>query len=153
MDLSGSNFWPKPNVDSRAVLLTPKDDWPGCANPKLFVKLSRALFSSRRKTVRNNLQGFVNNASKTLEYLEKAAIRGYQGAYEELIDYCKRKNKNDLANQYADNFFKSSYRDYQDINIRYYAFRPLAKCYRYGYGTPRDEKKAIEVYNGVERNN
>ena len=74
MDLSGSNFWPKPNVDSRAVLLTPKDDWPGCANPKLFVKLSRALFSSRRKTVRNNLQGFVNNASKTLEYLEKAGI-------------------------------------------------------------------------------
>ena len=24
MDLSGSNFWPKPNVDSRAVLFTKK---------------------------------------------------------------------------------------------------------------------------------
>ena len=74
MDLSGSNFWPKPNVDSRAVLLTPKADWPGCANPKLFVKMQRALFSSRRKTIRNNLQGFLSNASKTVEYIEKAGL-------------------------------------------------------------------------------
>ena len=74
MDLSGSSFWPKPNVDSRAVLLTPKADWPGCENPKLFVKMQRALFSSRRKTIRNNLQGFLNNAAKTVEYLEKAGL-------------------------------------------------------------------------------
>ncbi len=74
MDLSGSNFWPKPNVDSRAVLLTPKVDWPGCANPKLFVKMQRALFSSRRKTIRNNLQGFLSNAAKTVEYIEKAGL-------------------------------------------------------------------------------
>ncbi len=74
MDLSGSNFWPKPNVDSRAVLLTPKADWPGCSNPKLFVKIQRALFSSRRKTIRNNLQGFLSNAAKTVEYIEKAGL-------------------------------------------------------------------------------
>ena len=74
MDLSGSSFWPKPNVDSRAVLLTPKADWPACNNPKLFVKMQRALFSSRRKTVRNNLQGFLSNTEKTLDYLNKAGI-------------------------------------------------------------------------------
>ncbi len=74
MDLSGSNFWPKPNVDSRAVLLTPKADWPGCQNPKLFVKMQRALFSSRRKTIRNNLQGYLNNSEKTVEYLQKAGL-------------------------------------------------------------------------------
>lgn len=74
IDLGGANFWPKPNVDSRAVLLTKKQDFPGCENPELFVKIQRALFSSRRKTVRNNLQGFVKNNDLTLKYLEEAGI-------------------------------------------------------------------------------
>jgi 16S rRNA (adenine1518-N6/adenine1519-N6)-dimethyltransferase len=74
IDLSGSNFWPKPNVDSRAVIFTKKEDFPRCTNPKLFIKMQRALFSSRRKTVRNNLQGFLNNNEKTMVCLEKAGI-------------------------------------------------------------------------------
>ena len=74
IDLSGSNFWPKPNVDSRAVIFTKKEDFPCCTNPKLFIKMQRALFSSRRKTVRNNLQGFLNNNEKTMLCLEKAGI-------------------------------------------------------------------------------
>ncbi len=74
IDLSGSNFWPKPNVDSRAVIFTKKEDFPRCTNPKLFIKMQRALFSSRRKTVRNNLQGFLNNNEKTMLSLEKAGI-------------------------------------------------------------------------------
>ena len=45
MDLSGSNFWPKPNVDSRAVVFTKKADFPRCSDPKLFIKMQRALFS------------------------------------------------------------------------------------------------------------
>ena len=56
MDLSGGSFWPKPNVDSRAVELVGRNDWPGCANPKLFQSSLRALFSSRRKTVHNNFK-------------------------------------------------------------------------------------------------
>ena len=74
IDLSGSNFWPKPNVDSRAVIFTKKEDFPRCTNPKLFIKMQRALFSSRRKTVRNNLQGFLNNNEKTMLCLEKTGI-------------------------------------------------------------------------------
>ena len=74
IDLSGSNFWPKPNVDSRSVIFTKKEDFPRCQNPKLFIKMQRALFSSRRKTVRNNLQGFLNNNEKTMLCLEKAGI-------------------------------------------------------------------------------
>ena len=74
MDLSGSNFWPKPNVDSRAVVFTKKTDFPCCKNPSHFVKMQRALFSSRRKTVRNNLQGFLNNNELTNECLLKANI-------------------------------------------------------------------------------
>ena len=74
LDLGGSNFWPKPNVDSRAVLMTRKDDFPKCNNPQLFVKMQRALFSSRRKNVRNNLSIFLKNNDLTMACLEKAGI-------------------------------------------------------------------------------
>ena len=74
IDLSGANFWPKPNVDSRAVVFTKREDFPRCNNPKLFIKMQRALFSSRRKTVRNNLQGFLNNNDKVMDCLSKAGI-------------------------------------------------------------------------------
>ena len=73
-DLSGSNFWPKPNVDSRAVLFTKKEAFPNCKNPQSFIKMQRALFSSRRKTVRNNLSGFLNNNELTLAVLNTAGI-------------------------------------------------------------------------------
>ena len=74
IDLSSGNFWPKPNVDSRAVLFTKKENFPGCKNPKLFVKLQRSLFSSRRKTVRNNLAQFLKNNDFAAECLKKADI-------------------------------------------------------------------------------
>lgn len=74
LDLTGGNFWPKPNVDSRAVAMTKKAGFPGCNNPKLFVRMQRALFSSRRKTVRNNLSGFLKSSDLTLKALEQAGI-------------------------------------------------------------------------------
>ena len=74
LDLNGNNFWPKPNVDSRAVMMTPKENFPCCKEPEHFCKLQRALFSSRRKNVRNNLTGFIKNNDKALEYLKKAQI-------------------------------------------------------------------------------
>lgn len=74
MDLGGANFWPKPNVDSRAVVMTPKKDFPLCSDTSLFIKLNRALFSSRRKNVRNNLEIYLKNKELTLEVLNKAGI-------------------------------------------------------------------------------
>ena len=74
LDLSGANFWPKPNVDSRAVLMTKKEDFPRCKDPLLFMKIERALFSSRRKTVRNNLSIYLKNNDLALDYLKKADI-------------------------------------------------------------------------------
>ena len=74
LDLAGGNFWPKPNVESRAVVFTKKADFPGCKNPALFVKMQRALFSSRRKTVRNNLSQFLKNNDLAVNCLEKAGI-------------------------------------------------------------------------------
>jgi len=80
MDLGGTNFWPKPNVDSRSVVFTKKADFPGCKNPSLFVKMQRALFSSRRKNVRNNLSAFLKNNDLCLRALEKAGIEASKRA-------------------------------------------------------------------------
>lgn len=74
MDLTGGNFWPRPNVDSRAFEMNIKADFPLCQNPKLFMKVQRALFSSRRKNVRNNLTIYLSNADKANAALEKAGI-------------------------------------------------------------------------------
>ncbi len=59
MDLAGGNFWPQPNVTSRSVELKRRLDWPACRNPEVFLSMQRALFSSRRKTVRNNLSAYL----------------------------------------------------------------------------------------------
>lgn len=65
-DLAPGNFWPQPNVLSRAVLLKKKAHPAVCRDERLFFSLVRALFSSRRKTVKNNLDAWVQreNAGK-----------------------------------------------------------------------------------------
>lgn len=61
LDLAGGNFWPKPNVTSRAVLMTKRDDFPRCKNPEFFMKMLRQLFLQRRKTIKNNLSKIANS--------------------------------------------------------------------------------------------
>jgi len=53
-EVSPSSFWPQPHVASSIVLLKRKYT-KDCINETLFVKLVNALFSSRRRTVKNNL--------------------------------------------------------------------------------------------------
>ncbi|MBQ9239616.1 MAG: ribosomal RNA small subunit methyltransferase A [Treponema sp.] len=74
MDLAGGNFWPRPRVDSRAVVLTPRADFPRCKNPPLFMRLQRALFLSRRKNIRNNLTAFLGNGDAAARALTLAGI-------------------------------------------------------------------------------
>lgn len=74
LDLSGGNFWPRPNVDSRAVIMTKKADFPCCENKDLFMKMQRSLFVSRRKNVRNNLTSFLADGDKASRVLAKAGI-------------------------------------------------------------------------------
>ena len=85
VDLAGGNFWPVPNVASRAVLMTKREDFPRCQNPKLFMKMLRQLFSSRRKTVRNNMLALAGN-EKTDQALEKAGIKGSVRAEDLSVD-------------------------------------------------------------------
>ena len=57
MTIRPSSFYPQPNVDSMAVLLEKKDTQK---YPAVFYPLVRALFSSRRKTIKNNLLNFLS---------------------------------------------------------------------------------------------
>lgn len=73
-DLSGGSFWPRPNVDSRAVKMTKRDDFPRCKDIDHFMKIQRSLFVSRRKTVKNNLGTFYQDMAKAEKVLENAGI-------------------------------------------------------------------------------
>ena len=74
LDLAGGNFWPVPNVASRAVLMTKKADFPRCKNPSLFMRMIRQLFSSRRKTVRNNLLKMAGGGENCDKVLAAAGV-------------------------------------------------------------------------------
>jgi 16S rRNA (adenine1518-N6/adenine1519-N6)-dimethyltransferase len=54
MLLRGASFYPVPRVESQALLLDLKPDAAGY--PPAFYALTRRLFASRRKTLRNNLR-------------------------------------------------------------------------------------------------
>lgn len=74
MDLGGGSFWPRPNVDSRAVVMEQREDFPRCQNPEHFMKLLRGLFASRRKTIKNNLTVFYSNGEQAAAVLDEAKI-------------------------------------------------------------------------------
>ena len=75
-DIAPAAFWPKPNVESRALRFTKKESPQPVRDARLFLSLVRGLFSARRKTVKNNLSTILAaRGKKTLpaESLLKAA--------------------------------------------------------------------------------
>lgn len=74
LDLGPSAFWPRPNVSSRSLILNAREDFPRCIDSALFVKMTRALFSSRRKTIRNNLSRFLSNTLQAEKVLRDCGI-------------------------------------------------------------------------------
>ncbi len=66
-DIGASAFWPQPRVVSSVVRLTPRPD-PVAASDRLgFSRFVRAGFSSRRKTLRNNLLQWKASWVQTLD--------------------------------------------------------------------------------------
>ena len=65
-DIAPAAFWPKPNVDSRALILTKKQNPPPVRNTRLFLQLVRSLFSARRKTVKNNIAPLLASIGKNV---------------------------------------------------------------------------------------
>lgn len=101
IDLAGGSFWPKPNVDSRAVLMQKKQDFPRCLNVEHFMKLQRALFVSRRKTVKNNLTQFYSDAKKAEQVLSRAKIDATERA--EKLSIEEILNLSDISFSYENN--------------------------------------------------
>lgn len=68
-------FWPVPNVDSAVVMMT-KRETPLVENSYApsFIKLSRLIFSQRRKTVKNNLKATGLSSQSLDQALEDAGI-------------------------------------------------------------------------------
>ena len=58
MLIHSSSFYPQPNVDSMGVLLEKREE---LLCPAVFYPLVRSLFSSRRKTIKNNLTSFITS--------------------------------------------------------------------------------------------
>jgi len=65
MVIRPSSFYPQPNVDSMGVLLEKKSS--GTQIPAIFFRLVRAMFSSRRKTIKNNLTVFLSSIFGNLQ--------------------------------------------------------------------------------------
>jgi 16S rRNA (adenine1518-N6/adenine1519-N6)-dimethyltransferase len=94
MVIKGGSFYPKPNVDSQGVLLELLDDAAAQNMPSCFYPLVRQLFSARRKTIKNNLAGFLASRIQTgktaagaaAEALEKCALNGLRRAEELALD-------------------------------------------------------------------
>ena len=75
-DIAPAAFWPKPNVESRALRFIKKQSPQPVRDARLFLSLVRGLFSSRRKTVKNNLSTILAARGKKMlpaESLLKAA--------------------------------------------------------------------------------
>ncbi|MBQ1869495.1 MAG: ribosomal RNA small subunit methyltransferase A [Treponema sp.] len=74
IELGPGNFWPKPRVASKAVLLERKASPVECLSPELFVKLVHTLFSSRRKTIQNNIKPLLPKGLSAADFFAKAGI-------------------------------------------------------------------------------
>lgn len=65
-DIGSSSFWPAPNVASSVVVLEPRPDPVLSGERGGFSAFVRAAFSSRRKTLRNNLRATAPGLGETL---------------------------------------------------------------------------------------
>lgn len=75
--LGAGNFWPRPNVASQTAVLSPRGkDAAGLSGveTKMFTRTVHALFSSRRKTVANNIKSVLPEGADAEEILVKSGI-------------------------------------------------------------------------------
>ncbi len=74
-DIGASSFWPKPNVTSTVVVLTPRAEPVGAGDRAGFSRFVRAGFSSRRKTLKNNLRAIGHPEESVAAALDALGIR------------------------------------------------------------------------------
>ncbi|HOX31536.1 MAG TPA: 16S rRNA (adenine(1518)-N(6)/adenine(1519)-N(6))-dimethyltransferase RsmA, partial [Spirochaetales bacterium] len=74
-DLGAASFWPVPKVTSTVATLEPRRDPVAAGERKAFSAFVRAGFSSRRKTLRNNLRAAGYDEAALAAALESLGIR------------------------------------------------------------------------------
>jgi 16S rRNA (adenine1518-N6/adenine1519-N6)-dimethyltransferase len=98
MVINSASFYPRPNVDSQAVVMELRDDAESSPLPSCFHSLLRGLFSSRRKTIKNNLAAFLVSRGKFSESALAAifvksrldgGVRAETLAFEDFADLAK----------------------------------------------------------------
>jgi 16S rRNA (adenine1518-N6/adenine1519-N6)-dimethyltransferase len=77
MTIHPSSFYPQPDVDSMGVLLENKNP---AEYPRVFYPLVRALFASRRKTIKNNLTKFTSSKDICAAILRENGLNGNERA-------------------------------------------------------------------------
>jgi 16S rRNA (adenine1518-N6/adenine1519-N6)-dimethyltransferase len=88
MVLKGASFYPAPKVDSQGIRLDLRSDIDPAGYPPAFKPLVRSLFSSRRKTIKNNLQSYLDSRGRAggdvrdmaEELLKKTGIKANERA-------------------------------------------------------------------------
>jgi len=74
--LGSGSFYPKPNVSSKIIRMVPHNRFENLIDQKLFFILVRDCFSSRRKTLQNNLK---NAAGRRLQkYGSELLVKAFQ---------------------------------------------------------------------------
>jgi len=73
-DLGAGSFWPQPRVTSSVVVLDPRPDPVAPEDRRGFSRFVRAAFSSRRKTLRNNLRAIAYDENAIDAVLESLGI-------------------------------------------------------------------------------
>ncbi len=68
-----NNFFPEPNVDSVVFSITPKKDINFNFGNSLY-KVSKILFTNRRKTIQNNLKAIIKDKNTMDEVLQEASL-------------------------------------------------------------------------------
>ena len=89
-DIAPAAFWPRPRVESRAVCFTRKAEPLPVRDAQLFLVLVRGLFSTRRKTVKNNMTAVLASLGKqaiSAEALLREAAIPLQARAESLTVY------------------------------------------------------------------
>jgi len=75
-DIGASSFWPQPRVTSSVVLMVPRPDPIAAGSRVEFSRFVRASFSSRRKTMKNNVQAWNPECGERLDgVLESLGIK------------------------------------------------------------------------------
>lgn len=77
MTIRPSSFYPQPNVDSMGVLFENKNP---VNYPVIFYPLVRALFASKRKTIKNNLTNFTASKDICASVLHENGLAGNERA-------------------------------------------------------------------------